>query len=59
MVQKKDFTIQRGDHIERTVVGVDAQTHVMNGHKPGKDGHFASEGPYRRAIEEAVKANRS
>ena len=57
MGQKKDFTIQRGNDIERTVVGVDGQTHVMAGHKHGKDGHFTSEGPYRRAIEEAVQAN--
>ena len=58
MAQKKDFTIQRSDRIERTVVGVDGQTHVMPGHKHGKHGHFNSEGPYRRAIDEAVQANR-
>ena len=57
MGQKKDFTIQRGNDIERTVVGVDGQIHVMPGHKHGKDGHFTSEGPYRRAIEAATKAN--
>lgn len=58
MAQKKDFTIQRGDRIERTVVGVDGQKHVMPGHKRGKNGHFTSEGPYRRAIETAVQENR-
>ena len=58
MAQKKDFTIQRGDRIERTVVGVDGQTHVMPTHKHGKHGHFTSEGSYRRAIQAAVQANR-
>ena len=58
MGQKKDFTIQREDNVERTVVGIDGQTHVMPGQERGKDGHFTSEGPYRRAIEEAIKANR-
>ena len=58
MARKKDFTIQRGERIERTVVGVDGQTHVMPGNKRGKHGHFTSEGPYRRAIEAAVQANR-
>lgn len=58
MVQKRDYTIQRGQVIERTVVGVDGQTHVMPGNRPGRDGHFTSEGPYRRAIEAAVRANR-
>ena len=58
MGQKKDFTIQRGDDLGRTVAGIDGQTHVMPGHKRGKDGHFTSEGPYRRAIEQAVRENR-
>ncbi len=54
---KKEFTIQRGDHLERTVVGVDGQKHVMDGKEQGKDGHFTDEGQYRRAIEQAVAEN--
>lgn len=57
MGQKKDFTIQRDNRLERTVVGVDGQTHVMDGQKHGKDGHFTYEGRYRRAIEQAVREN--
>ena len=58
MGPKKEFTIQRGNQIERTVMGVDDHAHVMAGPKRGEDGHFTSEGPYRRAIEAAVEANR-
>ncbi len=54
---KKDFTIQRGNQMERTVVGRDGQTHVMDGNSPGRDGHFTDEGQYRRAIEQAVSEN--
>ena len=57
MPQKKDFTMQRGDRMERTVVGIDGQTHVMEGQRPGGDGHFTDEGAYRRAIERAVREN--
>ena len=59
MAKKRDFTIQRGKQIERTVVGVDGQTHVMPGHKQGKDGHFTDEGRYRRVIERAVAENKT
>ena len=57
---KRDFTIQRGNRIERTIVGIDGQTHVMDGNRPGRDGHFTEteEGQYRRAIERAVAENR-
>ena len=58
MARKRDFTIQRGDKTERTVVGVDGQTHVMEADKQGKDGHFSDEGRYRRAIEQAVAENK-
>ena len=57
MPQKKDFTIQRGNRLERTVVGVDGQTHVMDGQGQGRHGHFTSEREYRRAIEQAVREN--
>ena len=33
MPQKRDFTMQRGDRMERTVVGIDGQTHVMDGQR--------------------------
>ena len=54
---KRDFTIQRGGRMERTVVGKDGQRHVMDGNKQGRDGHFADEGEYRRAIDNAVAEN--
>ena len=57
MPQRKDFTVQRGDRMERTVVGVDGQPHVMDGQRRGRDGHFTDEGGYRRAIERAVREN--
>ena len=57
---KRDFTIQRRghNHFERTVVGKDGQTHVMQSDREGKNGHFIDEGRYRRAIEQAVAQNR-
>lgn len=57
MAKKYDYTIQRGARIERTVVGIDGQTHVMDTDKKGRDGHFTDEGQYRRAIEKAVAEN--
>lgn len=57
MSKKRDYTIRRGNRMERTVVGVDGQTHVMDADKEGKDGHFIDEGQYRRAIEQAVAEN--
>ena len=55
--RKRDFTMQRGDRLERTVVGIDGHLHrpEPNGH--GRDGHFTDEGQYRRAIEDAVREN--
>lgn len=57
---KRDFTIRRRgqDHYERTVVGKDGQTHVMQADKEGRNGHFTDEGQYRRAVEKAVALNR-
>ena len=57
---KREFTIQRRgqDQIERTVVGRDGQTHVMQADRRGRHGHFTEEGRYRRAIEQAVALNR-
>ena len=55
---KKDFTIQRGDRLERTVVGRDGQAHVMDAQQHGRHGHFTNEGEYRRAIEQAVAQNK-
>ena len=49
--------MQRGDRMECTAVGIDDQTHVMNGQRLGRDGHFPEEGAYRRAIERAVREN--
>ena len=54
---KKDFTIQRGNRMERTVVGKDGHIHHPPAEKQGKDGHFTDEGQYRRAIEQAVAQN--
>ena len=56
---KRDFTIQRGNpsQYERTVVGRDGQTHVMQSDRPGRHGHFIDEGQYRRAVERAVREN--
>ena len=42
--KKKEFTIQRGNRLERTVVGVDGQKHVVDAKKQRKDGHFTDEG---------------
>ena len=55
---KKDFTIQRGDRMERTVVGKDGHIHHPPAERQGKNGHFTDEGQYRRAIEQAVAENR-
>ena len=54
---KKDFTIQRGNRMERTVVGKDGHIHHPPAKEQGKDGHFTDEGQYRRAIEQAVSDN--
>ena len=43
--------------MERTVVGIDGQKHVVDTKKQGKDGHFKDEGQYRRAIDTAVVEN--
>ena len=55
--KKKEFTIQRGIQMERTVVGIDGQKHVVPPKGEGKDGHFTDEGKYRQAIDSAVAAN--
>lgn len=57
MGKKREFTINRRGQLERTIVGVDGQTHVLPATQQGKDGHFADEGQYRRAIEQAVAEN--
>lgn len=57
MGTKREFTIQRSGRLERTIVGVDGQTHVLLATQHGKDGHFTDEGQYRRAIERAVTEN--
>ena len=56
--QKREFSINRGGRLERTIVGVDGQTHVLPATKQGKDGHFTDEGQYRRAIERATAENK-
>ena len=55
--EKREFTIQRENRLERTVVGVDGQKHVMDATKQDKDGHYTDEGRYRRTIEAAVAEN--
>ena len=55
---KREFTINRSGRLERTIVGVDGQTHVLEATEQGKDGHFNDEGQYRRAIEQAVDENK-
>ena len=55
--KKQEFTIQRGNRMERTVVGIDGQKHVVDAKKQGEDGHFTDEGKYRRAIDAAVVEN--
>ena len=55
---KRDYTIQRGGRMERTVVGKDGHIHHPTAEKQRKDGHFTDEGQYRRAIEQAVAENR-
>ena len=57
MARKREYTIQRGGRLERTVVGIDGQKHVMDTQRQGRDGHFTDEGQYRRAIEQAVADN--
>jgi hypothetical protein len=54
---RRDFTIQRGNRIERTVVGKDGQEHRPPAAQQGKDGHFTDKGQYRRAIERAGAEN--
>jgi hypothetical protein len=49
--------MQRDDRMERTFAGIDGKTHVMDGQRLGRDGHFTDEGAYRRAIERAVREN--
>ena len=55
--KKQEFTIQRGNEMERTVVGIDGKKHIVEAKKQGKDGHFKNEGQYRRAIDAAVAEN--
>ena len=57
--KKRDFTIERNNGLERTVVGRDGQVHHPTAIKSGRDGRFSSkeEGKYRRAIEKAVAEN--
>lgn len=58
MGTKREFTIQRGGRLERTIVGRTGRKHVEEAAtKHGKDGHFTDEGQYRRAIERAVAEN--
>jgi len=57
MARKREYTIQRGERMERTVVGIDGQKHVLETDRQGRDGHFTDEGQYRRAIEQAVADN--
>ena len=54
---KKDFTIDRGGRMERTVVGRDGQINHPPAVGQGRDGHFTDEGQYRRAIDQAVADN--
>ena len=54
---KRDYTIQRGGRMERTVVGKDGHIHHPPAVRQGRDGHFTNEGEYRRAIERAVAEN--
>ena len=56
-MSKKDFTIQRGNRMERTVVGKDGHVHHPPANGQGRHGHFTNEGEYRRAIEQAVSEN--
>ena len=66
--KKREFTIDRSDgRVELKVVGItgiehgpyEARKNKSGKYKKGRDGHFTGkeEGEYRRAIEEAVKAN--
>ena len=58
LMPKRDYTIQRGGRMERTVVGKDGHIHPPTAEKQRKDAHFTDEGQYRRAIEQAVAENR-
>ena len=58
MGQKREFTIDRGGRLERTIVGKDGQKHVRAATEKGKSRHFTDEGQYRRAIEKAVDENK-
>lgn len=57
--RKREFTIDPGGRLERTIVGVTGQVHVLEANGPGKDGHFQyrQEGEYRRAMGKAVEEN--
>lgn len=46
MPQKRNFTMQRSDRMERSVVAADGRTHVMDGQRRGRDGHFTDEGAF-------------
>ena len=54
---KKDYTIQRPNGMERTVVGKNGQLHHPPANGQGRHGHFTDEGQYRRAIEQAIREN--
>ena len=58
MGQKREFTIDRGGRLERTIVGKDGRTHMLEATEKGKSRHFTDEGQYRRAIEKAVDENK-
>lgn len=62
--RKKEFTIQRGNRWERTVVGIDGHVHTMEparhgdgSYKYGRNGHFTDKRQYDRAIGKAVRIN--
>ena len=56
---KRRVTIDRGKvEYELTVVGRTGQKHVHQTNKKGKDGHFTSEGQYRRTIDRFVRLNK-
>ena len=57
--RKWDFTIERRNGLERTVVGRDGQIHHPTPNGPGKHGAFTAnqEGEYRRSIDNAVNSN--
>ncbi len=60
MIRRKwDFTIERGNGLERTVVGRDGQVHHPPAVREGRDGHFSSweEWCYVQSITTAVRDN--